>query len=35
MSEQFRYRERSRPPLSLILWAVGWTTLLVVLARWA
>ena len=35
MSEKFRCRERSRPPLSLVLLAVGWTTFLVMLARWA
>lgn len=35
MPEEGSYRERSKPPLSLVLWAVGWTTFLVILARWA
>ena len=35
MCEECRWRQRGRPPLSLILWLAGWTMFLVALARWA
>jgi hypothetical protein len=35
MCDECRLRQRSRPPLSLVLWFIVLTAFLVALARWA